>query len=55
MIIVKKEHLLTQPRPYARLTLGDMNQAQLKSIQRQFGDKFFETAKNKKKDDGVDS
>lgn len=54
MIIVKKEYLLEQPRTYSKLTLGEMNQVQLESIQKQFGDKWFESVK-KKKDDGVDS
>ena len=54
MIIVKKEFIDTKVSHY-RLTLGDMNQGQLRHIQERFGDNYFETTKKKKKHDSVDT
>tara|TARA_R100001463_G_scaffold120069_1_gene176044 strand:- start:27 stop:200 length:174 start_codon:yes stop_codon:yes gene_type:complete len=48
MITVKKEYL----EHYVgsrNLTLGEMNQGQLKFIQDRFGDRYFETNKTTKK------
>ena len=55
MIIVKKEYLQLQPRPYSKLVLEEMNQAQLESVKKQYGNKWFETSSSKKKTDGVDN
>jgi hypothetical protein len=55
MLIVKKEYLQELRRAGSSLTLGEMNQNQLQSIKDTQGDKWFESAKKKKKDDGVDS
>jgi len=54
MIIVKKEFLNEKVSHY-RITLGEMNQGQLRHIQERFGDKYFETSKKKKKNDSVDT
>ena len=54
MIIVKKEFLNEKVSHY-RITLGEMNQGQLRHIQERFGDKYFETPKKKKKYDSVDT
>ena len=54
MIIVKKEYLLIQPRPYSKVLLGEMNQVALQSIKEQYGDKWFETSSSKNKKDDVE-
>tara|TARA_R100001163_G_C5060366_1_gene197182 strand:- start:1985 stop:2152 length:168 start_codon:yes stop_codon:yes gene_type:complete len=54
MIIVKKEYLLIQPRPYSKVLLGEMNQVALQEIKEQCGDKWFETSSSKKKKDDVE-
>ncbi len=48
MITVKKEYL-ERYIGSRNLTLGEMNQGQLKSVQDRFGDKYFETVKETKK------
>jgi|TARA_R100000084_G_scaffold71379_2_gene31724 hypothetical protein len=54
MLIVKKEYLLIQPRPYSKVLLGEMNQVGLQSVKEQCGDKWFETSNSKKKTDDVE-
>ena len=50
MIKVKKEFLQVKPTGY-RITLGDMNQNQLKGLSEKYPD-YFETAKKKKRSGG---
>jgi hypothetical protein len=50
MLIVKKEYLNEKVSHY-RLTLGEMNQHQLETIVKRFGDKYFEAPKKRKSKD----
>ena len=48
MILVKKEFLDVKVGN-GKLTLGELNQNQLESFKKRFGDKYFEVEKKEKK------